>query len=531
MHEKEPEILQAKVTQIDNALQQVREISQALGSEGGIERLSLNVSSPLEILSRTNRIGQIRKVIESRTIPRLRAHREIVLGQIDQSPQLPTNAIYEMESISHLSQQGYLSAEEQERVQQAKQDYLDQLTKPQVRNIEIDEEAKWLKINGEVATLLSPIEFALVKPLILGNGEPISSKILDDLAIDAGSGGMSSAVAPTLRRIEKKLGLELFGRLGAGRQSAWFLITEKPEPSPDEPGSITQKPTTTTTQKGNIAAIALRPSTEVAITPEVSLANRIIDLVPEEVARLWSETGQLSPEQYQTQAVELTNLVLRIKEGQEQPIQAINILSASSDQKPVIAQSAIKQALAQMILAVEHQPLSAYKYRWGRQIRELADWLGANAKQSLIEAIETLPEVERALVFDVSSINLLKDLDFIDLEECDEFRFAAYLRGATFIRENDLRDDTVEEMIVTAIERDGEGNLDIASVIQLLSQIEYSDLLFRKMLESAKFRRFRTELMTFFSRHPGTKRWAMETEESMFSDASDEELPKRRIKD
>lgn len=412
---------------------------------------------------------------------------------------------------------------------------------PAAKKVDIDEEAKALKINGEPIAQLSDIELALVKPLVLSRGEPITSRVLDDLAIDAGSAGLNSAVAPTLRRVEKKAGRELFGRVGIGQKSAWFLIAEQSEQQPElvtEPQPHQDKEEKkesgeqgpSTHQEGSQLAIAQRPTREIT-TEELFLINRIIGFVPEDVARLWSRTGQLSPEQYQNQAIALARLIHRIEEGAETPIQASEILHAHQDQKPVVAQNVIRRTLAEMVLRSEQQPLSASKNRWGRHIRELADWLGANAKQHLISSIENLSEVERALVFEISSIALLKDLDFIDLDECDETRFAAYLRGATFVRENDLRDDTVEEMVVTAVERGSEGNLDVTKVIHLLLQLEYSEFLFQRIFESGKFRKFRDELMAFFAHHPATRQWAIKTEESLFSDYADEELPTRRIKE
>lgn len=295
-----------------------------------------------------------------------------------------------------------------------------------------------------------------------------------------------------------------------------FLIHSKSEPEQVEATPPSQ-------------GIALVETTTTISIPSVTdFANLIINLVPEGTARLWSKTGQLSPEQYQEQAITLANFIRRIEEGAEKPVQAAEILHAHQDQKMTVAQSAIRQTLAQMILRSEQLPLSASKNRWGRHIRELADWLGANAKQNIIDAIENLSEVERALVFDISSVNLLKDLDFIDLEECDEVRFAAYLRGAAFIKENDLRDEVLGEMIVAVLERSDAGTLNVTEIIHHLLQIEYSELLFQKIFDSAKYRRFRDELMVFFYCHPGTKIWAQKTDDSRFSDHLDEEVPRNR---
>lgn len=277
-------------------------------------------------------------------------------------------------------------------------------------------------------------------------------------------------------------------------------------------------------------AITAVPPREVSLRSQDTLANRIIALVPEEIVHLWSETRQLSSEEYRSQATELARFVDAMQSGEIPTVQSFDILRSSQAQKPAITQDSLRQALARLLARNPGSPIENYKYLWGREMRALIDWLGRDAKDLLIQAIDNLPEVERALVLSVSSMSLLKDLDYIDLDECGERRMAAYISMATNILDPDEQDDVLEETITTAAERSIDGSLDTSHVIQLLSQLKKRDKIFEMLLDSAKFRRFRTHLMVFFASDTSTLLLSREAEESMFSDTTDETLPERRIK-
>lgn len=135
-------------------------------------------------------------------------------------------------------------------------------------------------------------------------------------------------------------------------------------------------------------------------------------------------------------------------------------------------------------------------------------------QQLVIKAINNLPEVERAVVLEISSMALRKDLDYIGLEECGVAVFATYLRDAAFISDSqqERRDDDFESLLVTAMERSDAGTLDLTLLIDFLCEPSYAGRIIGKMRESARFRGFEHLLAEFFIYHPDTSKIAKEIE-------------------
>lgn len=386
--------------------------------------------------------------------------------------------------------------------------------KGSVGKILLDRVEKKLTI-GDHSVRLSNLEYPLVEHLYDNLGYPIPARQLSEIASSLDAKSRPSWI---LSNVENKFGQPVFGRIARGGGAKWYLgdlqieaVIIKSEPAKKEP------------KKASKRAIAVRDVADIT--------NLIIDLVPDHTLKLWTSGKEITDQQYQDQAKQLASFALEVGDGKVEPVDPKDILQTPASQKPQLALSVLRQSLVQLILLDPRKPLEEYQYRWGRKIRELMDWLGAGAKNHLTQAIDILPEVERALVFSISSINLLKDLDYADLENCSEIRFASYLRGAVFIKDVDERDVALEELVVTACERSDFATLDLTEVIQYLLKFEYKDTIFERLLESAKFNRFRAHLMILFSSHPLAKKWAQNAEESMFSDHFlDERLPKKRIK-
>lgn len=246
---------------------------------------------------------------------------------------------------------------------------------------------------------------------------------------------------------------------------------------------------------------------------QTTTANLVISLVPENVVRFWSASEGISPGQYQTQVLTFASFIQDVKEGKVQPVNPLEILVAPDDQKEEKATSVLRHSLAELMLMFPQRLPESLQMRWGRKIRELMDFLGSNAQQHVVNVINSLPDVERALVLQTSSIKLLEDLDYVDLEECDEKRFATYLRNAAFDPQGQ-RDENFENLITTAIERSDAGTLNLTAIIELLSEPPYDQFIFERLMESAHLADLDFHLIEFFSSHPNTSRFAREIQES-----------------
>lgn len=246
---------------------------------------------------------------------------------------------------------------------------------------------------------------------------------------------------------------------------------------------------------------------------QTTTANLVISLVPESVVKFWSVSGEISLDQYQTQALAFASFIQDVKEGEIKPIGPLEILAAPDEQKMDRAAFVLKHTLAELMISFPQRLPETLQLRWGKKIRELMDYLGPNAKEYTVNAINSLPEVERALVLQTCSIALLEDLDYLDLEECDEHRFAVYLRNAAFDPQSQ-RDDNFANLIMTAIERSDAGNLNLAAIIDLLCEPPYDRVIFERLMESAHVADLDFHLIEFFSKHPATYKFAREIQQS-----------------
>lgn len=293
------------------------------------------------------------------------------------------------------------------------------------------------------------------------------------------------------------------------------------------------------------SAQAVEVKKETAVVSEeelVTLINRIIDLVPEETMNSWFGNKTLTPKQYQEQATAFAQLALQVKELGEPAFNPMEIVNTPENKRLEVARTAIRNTLSQMITEHPQRQLGELHLRWGTKIRELIDWLGGGGarlvrsnsrntkrtinevtKELVVQAINNLPEVERALVLEISSLNLLEDLGYLDLDECNEKIFATYLRNAAFEPNLNDRDDSFEQLILTAIERSDAGTLDLARIIDVLTEPPYEPLILSEMIKSAKVRSFRIQLIDLFASHPRTYRLAHSLQTDLLEEDLDEE--------
>lgn len=258
----------------------------------------------------------------------------------------------------------------------------------------------------------------------------------------------------------------------------------------------------------------------------LSLVNRVIDLIPEQVARFWSGNNLLSLEQYEKQSGNFAIFAKDVSEGKISPVDNASILKASGKHKEELATNRLRQMLVPLVLNPDLS-VDRFRNRWARNIRELLDWMGAGSREKLTQIIENLPELDRALVISNSSINLLEDLGYLDLEDCNEEIFATHIRNVAFDRDEVHRDRDFEYLLYTAVERSDAGNLDLSLVVESLCDSSYVGLIIAKMKESAKFGRFEDLLTLILLTHPATSHFAREIQgyspDQNFDDESDDE--------
>ncbi|OGE36407.1 hypothetical protein A3B45_01960 [Candidatus Daviesbacteria bacterium RIFCSPLOWO2_01_FULL_39_12] len=280
-------------------------------------------------------------------------------------------------------------------------------------------------------------------------------------------------------------------------------------------------------------ALEIRRTTVVSQEDLTALTNRIIGLVPEATVGSWFARGTLTSEQYRTQAINFAHFSLRVEEEGGPSFNPMEIVNTPDARKLEAAQESIRRTLSLMVTAHPQRQLGSLNKRWGNKLRELIDWLGGGGtrlveddpknskrpisekvKRLVVEAIDNLPEVEQAMVLEISSLALLKDLGYIDLEECNENIFATYIRDVAFIPDSRIeeRDDDFALLLDTAMRRSDAGTLDVEHLIDILCESSYRGRIIAKMMESAEFRGLEHLLAVFFVSHPATAPFAREIE-------------------
>lgn len=251
------------------------------------------------------------------------------------------------------------------------------------------------------------------------------------------------------------------------------------------------------------AAIEAPPATivvktETALPAEIKgLYTQIVMMIPEGHLAYWIGKGYIDPQDYRKQVEQLAEYALALDQGKIDQVNPLSIVGQPSSKKTELAQERLRQLVVSS-LDPSLKP-STRLSRLSRGVNELSDYLGASGFDQTRQAIDQLSDVERGLIIANASTSLLERLDYLDLDECDEHKLAAYIRNATFENSPETIDEQYEMLLTAALER-ADDQLEIAKVIEILTRLPYWKFILEKMLESAEYGDFRRLLLQFFSR-------------------------------
>lgn len=256
------------------------------------------------------------------------------------------------------------------------------------------------------------------------------------------------------------------------------------------------------------AAIEAPPATivvktETALPAEIKeLYSQIVMMIPKGHLKFWIGGGQIDQEEYRQQVKQLAEYALALNQGKIAQVNPLSIVGQPSSKRMELAQERLRQLVASSLDPSLKR--STVLIRLSREINVLSDYLGARGFDQTRQAIDQLSDVERGLIIANASTSLLERLDYLDLDECDEHRLAAYIRNATFENSPETIDDQYEMLLAAALER-ADDQLDIAKVIEILTRPPYWKFILEKMMESAEYGDFRWLLLQFFSRSELTR--------------------------
>lgn len=285
-----------------------------------------------------------------------------------------------------------------------------------------------------------------------------------------------------------------------------------------------------TGQKASQEKTPIKPSP----TEKMSLARHIEQIVtPSQVEAL---IGQgLSQEEYTNQILSLTEYINKAQKGEIVIVDPLSLIGQSTADKIEISQQRIKQML---IPLVRTNVSFKDRHTLAQQINEVLQYLGVNSVQIFRTAVEGkgsrsgLSDIEKVLLFSNCSMTMLTKLEYIDLDFCSEEQITKYIIGVTY-RANDAvaRDDTLEMLITTLIERDGEGTLDIEQVVGRLIDNERFSQIYDSLMETARYRGLRPELIQIFSACEETRSLCRGIQREIDLDTIDEDHPVSKWRD
>lgn len=312
----------------------------------------------------------------------------------------------------------------------------------------------------------------------------------------------------------------------------WFEGPKKPRAAQETEPQVTTQSARQTPKypvpEINLGPFPQEPSLKIVTIESAALARSLLHILPETEPN-GKPIAQDVASKYPDQALALAIFTADLRGGKVKPITNAEIMQTADSQKALVAQNAIRQRLARLIIRYPDKPLEEYRYRWARDAREIIDWLGAGGVRNFAQAINNLPEFERAMVIAISSFTLLEDLGYLDLDECDEQVFASYIRNSAYQKQAE-RDDNLELLISSLLERSDAGTINPAGVLETLLEVDYVDSIFERLIESARLLGFLDKVIVLFSHHNKTTRLAGKLqEELLFNDSSEQELPRWRI--
>lgn len=262
------------------------------------------------------------------------------------------------------------------------------------------------------------------------------------------------------------------------------------------------------------AVTVYKPSESIVPAEVSAVSQRVIELIPEQhlVCLLGS---YVDPKTYAQQVRSFAHYAVEVHEGRIPLAAPLAVVGAKNSEKARLTSEIIRQRLAIRVFVGSQDELTKFQYHWNRGLNELIDLLGRrNAQEHLKTVIGNLPDPERALFFQSSSIQLMRYLGHIDVDECDPVRFGTYLRNAAFSPRSE-RDTIFSELMSALSERIFDETIRPEAVVDALNSLEYADLVIERMIESARNNDFRDSLVVLFSSHPATHHEAVELDDEI----------------
>ena len=250
----------------------------------------------------------------------------------------------------------------------------------------------------------------------------------------------------------------------------------------------------------------LAETKETALTEIKTIRVRILDLVPERQLTHWLGIERVAPEQYAREVTAFAQFSTDFLAGKIPVIGLAAVMNTPQQDKPAVAQQKIRQMLAPITSVTTAGSLRTYRRGFSITARRLESFLGYHSKDTLVQAIDGLALVERALFEESSSVQFLEDLDYLDLEDCNELRLAIHIRNAVFDTLK-TRDEIVERLIVTASERTNT-SLEPSIIMDLLLTLPYHRKVFQELMDAASVTDCQDQLAALFRSHPQTSRLA-----------------------
>lgn len=250
-----------------------------------------------------------------------------------------------------------------------------------------------------------------------------------------------------------------------------------------------------------------------------SIVGSIPNLLLDDIVELLAGRNDIAEQEL----AEIARMVVAYRAGEVTLPTPLDFLNARRDEERQLehARTTLRGILAQSILreGTLHQSTQGLKARIGRATNELTFFLGQrNGKQIVVEALSELSVTERTLLFKSMSTNLKKNLDFPDLEECDELQMADYIATVVYERQtrtpqglkmtSESRTQLVEIFGVVT-ERAGT-NFSLRKVLESLLERNTAENIFSHMIEASEIESTLDLLENFFLHHEETKHLARE---------------------
>lgn len=237
------------------------------------------------------------------------------------------------------------------------------------------------------------------------------------------------------------------------------------------------------------------------VSAEVAtIYRRVTALIPETDFRTRVRAGYTGPAQYEEEIRAFSRYALDFQTGRIAPIDPFKAVRVPSSEKTEVAQDCLRQMLVPIVIGDGGKSAAATKLDFTKRITELRDFLGSQAEDILRLAVESLSNVEQALLFSSASEKLMAQLGYLDLEVCDETRLAKYLCENAFGYFSG-REERFEQLLEATIARGQARTLDLGIIVKLILERPYNRKILERLIEDADYGCFGDHLTELFSAH------------------------------